>query len=1155
MASKPSRQSLLGISGRTTRPPSQPPPRPTVSTASRRVSLKPSVTKAVGSEGNGIGLSEQEESQIDSDPSFSDSQSRKPTGVASPGTPRAVSGNNSAMKEAEDLKTKLRVMEKKRTEDREKLKELETVRSDKEKFEGIIQKLQAKYQPQQQELSQLRKQLKDVEAQLAESEKLQAEHESIVEMAALDREMAEEMTEAVRAEFEALKSKSEELEMEVEVLREENQELGQVTSPEERSSQGWLQMERTNERLREALLRLRDVTQQQEADLRSQIKELEEDVEDYTALKAKYESTKAQLLATETNMDELKQQVEALGAEDMIEELTEKNMQYQEQVNELKAVIEDLESLKELNDELEINHMETEKQLQEEIDFRESVHLEQGRRIAQQDEVIEDLEYTLSKFRELVSNLQSDLEDMRVSQQISETEASDLNVRSRAMIDLNMKLQASVTKAQTKTIDVELGRMEAEESAQHLAIMKLYLPEYFDTERNPILALLRFKRVGFKASLMGGIVRERISDPAAVAGQEVFTAYDVLDKLTWISCLCGRFVSFITGCFSDEFSNFEGALYELEPVERNLNSWIEGLKKNELNEPKCAMELQRSIALLTHLAETLIPTRLEAYAYELHMRSVMTQTYMDHTASILSQLKYTLQECLPTPTEEDEEGPFLFQKIDTMANQARSGKIIVGKTTRSLEELQSRSLTLESECSAPFEKAEQAAKEIAEISRQFGTNILQLTGEEGRTEPITYNEVGNNMLQTANSLSQTVTSEPSGDDGLSLLSNSFRMLAGYLEELSTVSSDLSQTVEFEFQAAPWVIRSKELKSNKTNSPDTEDEIRRLKNEIHEVSTALGVKDKASEEQTIKIELLESRMRDANKKGALVKELESSLEIIKSKEQELLNIVEKQSGDMQGLERERDEYRTRLEKAKRASGSTNGPDGAVTGDAVSYTVIKENETLRAEVASLQAAVRFLREDNRRANLLDPYAVQRTNNMRSWLDTPLVKTRIPANEKHEAHKASSECQDVLNHLMKLTKESKFVDLKSTVPADEATRLSWRPVKSTPRYHVLRQREEYEQWSQWKDEVALREREKKRGPAKRTVAQPRASIRLSTDVSAHLSRHSDSLDATKSSLPPRSAGVMDTAWRILGMQKEEDDEGDATYDSVEGVKIVGQ
>ena len=38
-----------------------------------------------------------------------------------------------------------------------------------------------------------------------------------------------------------------------------------------------------------------------------------------------------------------------------------------------RAAIEDLESLREISDELEYTHIETEKQLQEEIDYRDGV--------------------------------------------------------------------------------------------------------------------------------------------------------------------------------------------------------------------------------------------------------------------------------------------------------------------------------------------------------------------------------------------------------------------------------------------------------------------------------------------------------------------------------------------------------------------------------------------------------------------------------------------------------------------------------------------------------------------------------------------------------------------------------------------------------------
>ncbi|KAG5294564.1 p150 dynactin NUDM [Histoplasma ohiense] len=1170
VAPKGPRQSLMGTSSKASRPLSQP-PRPTFTGPAKRISPRPTASsRTTNIEKIRSPTSELSEETGDTETSNTHSESSKPTSAprVSLAVPqRSVSGTNPVLKEVEDLKTKLRVMEKKRVEDREKLKSLETLRSERDKFEVIIQKLQTKYQPQQQEITQLRKQLKEAMARVEEAERLQAEHESIVEMAALDREMAEEMCEAIKAEFEALKEKSEELELEVEVLREENQELGQVMSPEEKSSQGWLQMERTNERLREALIRLRDMTQQQETDLRNQIKELEEELEDFAAIKANYEIAKEQLLITEANMEDLKQQVEALGAEDMIEELAEKNMQYQEQVNELKAVIEDLESLKEINDELEINHMETEKQLQEEMDFRETVYLEQARRMAQQDEVIEDLEYTLSKFRELVSNLQNDLEDMRVSQQLTETESTELTARSRAMMDLNMKLQASVSKAQTKTIEVELGRMAAEESAQHLEIMKLYLPEYFESERNPILALLRFKRVSFKASLMATTVRERISDPTSPsAGQDVFTAYEVLEKLTWIASLCDRFINFINGCSTEEFSAFEGAVYELEPVERILNSRIEGLKKNELDEKKCAIELQRSIALLSHLAEALIPPNLESHADRIYMRSVMTQTYLDYAALSFSQLRSTLQARLPPPSDDDEEGLLLYQKIDALGNQTRTGKIIAGKITRYLDDLKSRCLALTENCADPFEKCEEAAKELSELARQLGENIALLTEEEGRTEPVTYAEITSNMSQTVMSLLQpsSVVAESDDNNALSIAANKLRILGSYLEEASNASSDLTQTVEFERHPAPWTLRANELKSNKVISPDADEEIRRLKNEVHETSTALGVKDKAFEEQTIKIELLESRMRDAGKKAALVKELGSKFEALQEKEQELIGIVEKQSADLQNMERERDDYRARLEKLKRASGSTGvvlGADGVMSIDAAaSSAVMKENEALRAEVASLQSAVRFLREDNRRANFMDPYSVQRTNHLRSWLDTPLVRPKIAPEDKRAEYNAASECQDVLTHLLKLTKESKFVDLRSTLPPDEASRLSWRPIKSTTRYQVLRQREEYEQWAQWKDDVARRERlraRKEHKSIKKTsyhldTAEVPAEISLAK-VSSESREAMVLNDAGCQTLPTKGRGVMDRAWKILGMQGDDDSHDESEYCEPGEVKIV--
>lgn len=1060
-------------------------------------------------------------------PSMGAARTAAPRTGAGAGTAaqRQASANN---RELEELQTKLRIIEKKRAEDRDKLKVLEQLQTERDKFESIIQKLQAKYQPQQMEITELRKKLKDTEANLEQVERVQAEHESLMEMAALDREMAEETAEAMKHESEALRSKLEEIELEVDVLREENAAFGEDTNPEDRSSHGWLQMEKTNERLREALIRLRDMTQQQETMLKDQIKELEDDLEEYSAVKSEFEATKERLLIAETNVEDLKQQLEtALGAEEMIEELADKSMRYQEEINELKAAIEDLEALKEISDELEYTHIETEKQLQEEIDYREGLFSESVRKISQQDEVIEDLEYTLSRFRELVTNLQTDLEDMRASQQISEAEATDLTTRSRAMIDLNMKLQQSVSKAQTKSIDVELNRMESEEAAQHLAIVKLYLPEYYEGERNSVLALLRFKRVTFKATIVTGTIRERISEQSSIAGhEEIFNSLEALEHLVWISAVCDRFVNFINACSADQFSNVRIALVEMEPVERMLNFWIENFKKNEVNMKKFDVELQRSIALLAHLAETLLPETPETFADALCMRAALSQSYLDHSATAVARLKSFVESKLPAPEEENEENSLSFGKLDAFVSQARGCKVAMGKIYRAVEDLRSRSLALSDKADEPFKNAETFTRDLSDLTRKLGEGVVGLISEEGREEPATLEDILDSMSRTAAAFAQDTESATEANDPVSLLSNKLRDLTVQLDELDGISNDLSQTAEFERGAFPWIARADELKSNKTISPDADEEIRRLKNEVHEVSTAVGVKDNTLEEQGIKIELLESRMKEASKKASMVKDLETKIEEIQTTSAELQKTVEEQKKELLTAEAERDEFKTRLERMKRASGTAGTGAGIVVDNEASLAAMQENESLRAEVASLQSAVRFLREENRRSNLLDPYSVQRSTDMQAWLDAPLTRAR-PTPEQEKMQRTALESRDVFTHLLKLTKESRVPDLKSTMAPSSDTenntinRTTWRPAKTRLRYQVLQQRENLEHWNEWRDDIVEYEREQDR------LAAAKHERALRDRMPKH--GHKGSVEFPQG----LGHGMMGRAWQILGMQ----------------------
>ncbi|KAK2020800.1 CAP-Gly domain-containing protein [Colletotrichum zoysiae] len=982
----------------------------------------------------------------------SGSSAATPASSAKPATAaRSTTTAAAANREIEDLKAKLKVLERKRLEDREKIKQLDQVQGERDRFQSIIEKLQAKYQPQQSENNELRKQLKEAEERFESIEAMQMEHETALELATLDREMAEETAEVLKVELEALKQKSEELELEVEILREENAEFEKGMSSEERASTGWLQMERTNERLREALLRLRDLTQQQEEELRDQIKTLEDDLREFGTVKEQFATAKDKLAQSEAAVEDLRQQLDnALGAEDMIEELTERNMSMSEQIEELKAVIEDLENLKEINDELEINHVQNEKEMQEELDFKDSVITEQARRAAEQEEALEDMEYTLSRFRGLVTSLQSDLEDMRASHAVTETESEQLNSKSRAMMDLNMKLQISASKAQVKTIDLELRRLEAQEAEQHLEIVKMFLPDTYKEDQDSVLALLRFRRLAFKAQLLQSFIKERVNGQSHSGHEDdIFAGCDVIDKLTWVASMCERFTNSISHCSIEQFQRFQNALFELEPVERALNGWIDGLRRDELKEQKCADELQRTIALMSHLAEVHLTDELPDFAEDTYMQTVIMQSHLESAGSTFATLRAMVQRVLPAESEEDEMAQHFSKKSEFVVNQTRSAKVIAGKAVRALQDLKSRSLALPQETKESFEQCQDATRQLAALAREIGFDLHTLLHEEGRTEPFTYREVQDTISKATTKV--TMSSE---SDLFSTYLSKLRTLTSQISDLAALSADLSQTQEFEVSPAPWKLRAQELKATKTIPVDAEEELRRLKEEHNEARRAIAQRDENLSTANLKIETLESRMKDANAKASRIEDLEAQIEAAKQKAASLQEDIDKQDRELKTLETDRDKWK-KIAGDSKVFADGAGAAGAKAGQERAVATAREMDALKSEIASLQAAVRYLREDNRRARTTEQHNYD-------WLAEPL--TRPPSVVEQRRALVVAEGKDALSELVKFATSARVYDL-TALPEDK---LAWRPARSTPQYHAAKQREDLAAWTSWRDSV---------------------------------------------------------------------------------------
>lgn len=651
----------------------------------------------------------------------------------------------------------------------------------------------------------------------------------------------------------------------------------------------------------------------------------------------------------------------------------------------------------------------------------------------------------------------SDLEDMRASQQITETEAEELTARSRSMMDINMKLQITAAKAQNKTIDLELRRLEADEAVEHLSIVQMFLPEAYHSERDSVLALLRFKRVAFKAHLLQTFVKERLTGQVGQlqTGHEesLMAACDMCDKLTWVSAMCDRFISCISGCGSAQFVRFQGALYELDPVERALNGWIEGLRKDDLKEKQCVAELQRTMALMSHLGEIHLKNDLEGFASNLHMRVLLMQSYMESTAAAISQAKIMVQNKLP-PSSEDEEANEIAsnfaKKTDAVVSHSRSAKVIVSKILRSLNDFQQRSLSLTQDKLGQFTAVEEVTKKLADYARAVGNNVYELLYSDDAQENVTWSDVQAMLFRTTERELVLIEADVFG-----AFSKELRNLTNLLIELGSTAADIDMTAEFEKAPAPWVVRAHELKVTKTISVDAEEEIRRLKEDIMERATQIKLRDRVVEESAVKIELLESRMRNVTKQSERIEELEKLVSAGTVREKDFSEAIEGLNDEIQNLEREVDKWK-KAANDKRTLGEVDriGAEKAV-------ATAREVDVLKKEISALTGAVNFLREENARIRRNDLFAPD------SWLLEPLLM-RPEVKEVDEYEQAlASEGQDVLAELMLLATESRVVDLTK----GPENRKAWRRARETPRFQFLEQQEHYESLAAWRDDVTSR------------------------------------------------------------------------------------
>ncbi|KAJ1997555.1 hypothetical protein H4R26_005791, partial [Coemansia thaxteri] len=239
-----------------------PTPTPTP-TKSRRDSLSGATGEAdndgsSGTDANGVAPATGEEApRTPYRPALSMSESSTFDSAATPAA--TMSSQTVSLKQFEELRLKYKFLEQKRSEDRQRIQEAEKIRSEAEQALRVRDKLAAKVAAQQEEARQLRQRLKEVGSLREEAEAKYADTLESMEMLAVDKEMAEERAETLAQEASALREQLDEASTNLEVIRQEDGGgRGVAGLPAGLPAVEYAQLQKQNERLKEALMRLRD---------------------------------------------------------------------------------------------------------------------------------------------------------------------------------------------------------------------------------------------------------------------------------------------------------------------------------------------------------------------------------------------------------------------------------------------------------------------------------------------------------------------------------------------------------------------------------------------------------------------------------------------------------------------------------------------------------------------------------------------------------------------------------------------------------------------------------------------------------------------------------------------------------------------------------
>lgn len=763
-------------------------------------------------------------------------------------------------------------MEKQHAEDQERLRELTQVRDERDRFNGIIQKIQAKCQSQYGEVQELKEKARALQQENEALSKTHQDHEVDLEDALVDKEMAEERADQAEAEMESLRKRVEEQSLELDILRDEAELFTTEMTEEQKQEAGYYRLQHENDRLRNALIMLKEVTEEKDRDQEARISSLEADLSQLEHLEQENATLHERVTECDSLVDHLKQQLDASNEwEDMVAELSDQNQNLQDRIAEQEMIVQDLENLRELNDELEAQHLEQEEDMLAELEAKNSELAEQTRQIAEQAAIIADNESLITKFRDLVMDLQTKMADAESSKTMTEAQVKDTTGRFNEVMDLNRQLRAATVLSTTREIEASLISLKADQLAERLEIWNETESKEF-TRSESLQAYLTAERIVGKSELLMNVLRSTNRQMSNGGRLD-----DALSRLVCVQSISHlevlkdgshRLWSAIRSLTLVEFANIGPTYQELITVEQVLDQGLNALKADTVNFEEFAGSLERS----TKTHEAILSSHQDVLAErpegELISRVTSIHARLDYITYMYDLATFALQK---VPENILEECEYTLEHFKTPLDTTQGALAAAAKLLRTVEALSQDNmyprLPEGLDDAIKFDDAlAQAAHGIAGFTRSLIEEVAKCASISD-PESLSEAEIAN-MKASIDDLDTKQRSI--------FLSAGLNGLTFSLRHWTDHASVLSNNTEIERGPTPWAQKAKEVEAARKKDDEAVRQLQALTAEHRVTVLKIHEREQVIATKELEIEHLLAKIRDAATKTEGVEALQEEL---------------------------------------------------------------------------------------------------------------------------------------------------------------------------------------------------------------------------------------------------------------------------------------